>query len=233
MSEITPEKLLSLAKEYLERAVNTQHDRGMLARHLYPFLEESPGERLLPTLQTTEALIGWVSEPRFLDSSKSGRWLFLRALRGFSSWLFKRGVTEHHVHFYVNTDHAVRTGEVPDLALKFNLQRDIARFELSCPEPSTARTKTTIWAAHNFNLYRNRPENLDLSSEDLLVGWLQEASTTLTPKGTASMLRGLVRFNDSVEVSSFLPDVGEWLSRYRSARAVTRNLEELSRVTKV
>lgn len=232
MSRVTREELLSLAEEYLTGTVNTNHDRGLLARRLYPFLEEYPGERFLPTLQTTEALIGWVIQPQFLNSSKSGRWLFLRALRGFSSWLFKRGIVEHNVHFYVNTEHVLRTGEIPDLVLKFNLQRAIARFETDCP-PRSVKMKTTIRAAHQFNRYRNQRGNLEIFGEELLVGWLRVTSSSCTAKVTASLLHGLARFSESVGASSSLPDVRKWLAGYRSCRAVTRNLGDLSQVSRV
>lgn len=233
MTEITPEELFRLAREYVSGTSPRQFYRNSLARHLDSFLAVYPGQMFVQTLNSTEALSEWLRTRSFTSLSESGRRLFLGALRGFSSWLLRRDNTEHDVYFYLSAGQIVATGEVPSIHLKLNLQKDIARLETRFPEQKAGRMKASLWAAHRFNLYRNRPENLELCDEELLVGWLRETSASQAFHSTRSLFQGLVHFHQLVGDNPSLPDVGRWLSRYRSVRSVIRNLDDLSRAKKV
>lgn len=233
MTEITSEELLRVAREYVNGTSQRQFYRNGLARRLEPFLLAYPGQMFVQTLRSTEALSEWLRTPNFVSLTESERRLFLRALRGFSSWLLRQGLTEHDVYFYLCVGQVVSTSEVPIINLKLNLQKEIARLEAGFPKQKTEQMRDSLRAAHRFNLYRNRAENLELCDEELLVGWLRETSASQAFNSTRSLFYGLVRFCRFVGDNPSLPDVGGWLSRYRSMRSVVRNLDDLSRVERV
>lgn len=233
MTKITSEELSCLAGEYVSGTSPRRFYRNSLARRLDSFLAVYPGQMFVQTLRSTEALSEWLRTRSFVSLSESGRRLFLGALRGFSSWLLRQGHTEHDVYFYLRVGQVVSTSEVPIINLKLNLQKEIARVEAGLPEQKTERMRASLWAAHRFNLYRNRPDNLELCDEELLVGWLRETSASQAFHSTRGLFQGLVHFHRFVGDNPSLPDVGGWLSRYRSMRSVVRNLDDLSRAERV
>ena len=149
----------------------------------------------------------------------------LGRVKGFTSCLFQQGRIEHDVFFYISAP-AVLRGNLPNLHLQRNLQRQIQVFEAQLS--STVR-HSAVQVAHKWNLYLNlqTSEGLAEDNECLVFAFLQHLARLSPSEQTyLAWVRGLDRFFEfrvqrGEMHQNLLPD---WLKRYRSRSALFRVL---------
>ena len=196
MNLLPPDHTFRWISEYAETLRGPRYRSNVvssLKMHQRVYEQHHPGRSFIESLNCTVSITYWLQARPHYSRESLRSWL--NHIRGFSRWLFELERTDHHIFQYVALNDL--NGEGPDLTLRWNLQRSIARYKLTVQANPGFRNELIILPAHRWNLYRNQewPDHSE-PNERSLLDWVEGQLQRYSLKSVSGQISGLSRFFD-------------------------------------